>query len=48
MLAVARPLALKHLRTPVAIRTGTAALIGERGVVLEAVGAEAGLDQAQG
>ena len=42
MLAVARPLALKHLRTPLAIRTGTAALIGERGVVLEAVGADGG------
>ena len=42
MLAVARPLALKHLHTPLAIRTGTAALIGERGVVLEAVGADSG------
>jgi membrane protein implicated in regulation of membrane protease activity len=42
MLAVARPLALKHLRTPLAIRTGTEALVGERGVVLETVGAEGG------
>jgi membrane protein implicated in regulation of membrane protease activity len=42
MLAVARPLALRHLRTPLAIRTGTAALIGERGVVLETVGADGG------
>jgi membrane protein implicated in regulation of membrane protease activity len=42
MLAVARPLALRHLHTPAAIRTGTAALIGERGVVLEAVGADSG------
>jgi len=42
MLAVARPLALKHLHTPLAIRTGTAALIGERGVVLEVVGADSG------
>jgi membrane protein implicated in regulation of membrane protease activity len=42
MLAVARPLALKHLRTPQAIRTGTAALVGERGVVLETVRADGG------
>ena len=42
MLAVARPLALRHLHTPVAIRTGTAALIGEQGVVLEAVSADSG------
>ena len=48
MLAVARPLALKHLRTPVAIRTGTAALIGQRGLVLEAVGAESGLVKLRG
>ena len=48
MLAVARPLALKHLRTPVAIRTGTAALIGQRGLVLEAVGAESGLVKLKG
>jgi membrane protein implicated in regulation of membrane protease activity len=37
MLAVVRPIALRHLRTPLAIRTGTAALIGERGLVLEPV-----------
>lgn len=37
MLAVVRPVALRHLRTPLAIRTGTAALIGERGLVLEPV-----------
>jgi membrane protein implicated in regulation of membrane protease activity len=37
MLFVVRPIALSHLRTPYAIRTGVAALIGERGVVLEQV-----------
>ena len=34
--------------SPVAIRTGTAALIGQRGVVLEAVGAESGLVKLKG
>jgi membrane protein implicated in regulation of membrane protease activity len=42
MLAVVRPLALRHLRTPHAIRTGTAALVGQRGVVLETVDGEGG------
>ena len=42
MLAVVRPLALRHLRTPLAIRTGTAALVGERGLVLEPVDGEGG------
>jgi membrane protein implicated in regulation of membrane protease activity len=42
MLFVVRPIALRHLRTPHAIRTGTDALVGERGVVLEAVDAEGG------
>lgn len=37
MLAVVRPLALRHLRTPLAIRTGTDALVGEQAVVLESV-----------
>jgi membrane protein implicated in regulation of membrane protease activity len=32
MLAVVRPVALRHLRTPLAIRTGTAALVGQHGV----------------
>ena len=35
-------MALRHLRTPLAIRTGTAALIGERGLVLEPVDGENG------
>jgi len=42
MLAVVRPVALRHLRTPLAIRTGSAALVGERGLVLEAVDGQTG------
>jgi membrane protein implicated in regulation of membrane protease activity len=42
MLAVVRPLAIRHLRTPRAIRTGTDALVGVRGVVLENVDGEGG------
>lgn len=36
-LALLRPVAKRHLRTPSAIRTGTAALPGTRAVVLERV-----------
>ena len=32
-----RPIAVRHLRTPRALRTGTAALVGARGTVLERV-----------
>jgi membrane protein implicated in regulation of membrane protease activity len=42
MLFVVRPVAFKHLRTPLAIRTGVAALVGERGVVLERVDGQNG------
>jgi membrane protein implicated in regulation of membrane protease activity len=42
MIFVVRPIALNHLRTPRAIRTGVAALIGERGLVLEQVDAQNG------
>lgn len=42
MLAVVRPLALRHLKTPQAIRTGVAALVGAKGVVLERVDAQGG------
>lgn len=42
MLAVVRPTALRHLRQPLAIRTGTDALIGERALVLEPVTASSG------
>jgi membrane protein implicated in regulation of membrane protease activity len=36
-LAVIRPIARAHLRTPRALRTGTAALVGTRAVVVERV-----------
>jgi membrane protein implicated in regulation of membrane protease activity len=39
---VLRPVARKHLRTPPSIRTGTAALVGGRAVVLERVDANGG------
>lgn len=42
MIGVVRPVAIRHLRTPLAIRTGTAALVGERALVLEPVSADAG------
>jgi membrane protein implicated in regulation of membrane protease activity len=42
MLFVVRPIALSHLRTPHQIRTGVAALIGERGVVTERVDGQDG------
>jgi membrane protein implicated in regulation of membrane protease activity len=42
MLFVVRPIALSHLRTPHAIRTGVAALIGESGVVIEQVNSRDG------
>jgi membrane protein implicated in regulation of membrane protease activity len=41
-LAVLRPIATRHLRTPARIRTGTAALVGSRAVVLERVDADGG------
>ena len=37
-----RPVALRHMRTPAQIRTGTAALIGQPAVVLERVDAHGG------
>ena len=42
MLAVVRPVALRHLRTPHALRTGVAALIGERALAIEPVDAHSG------
>ncbi len=36
-IALLRPIAQRHLRTPSAIRTGTAALVGARAVALERV-----------
>jgi membrane protein implicated in regulation of membrane protease activity len=41
-LALIRPIARRHLHTPAAIRTGTAALIGTRAVVLDRVDADSG------
>jgi membrane protein implicated in regulation of membrane protease activity len=41
-LAVLRPVAKRHLRTPGRIRTGTAALVGGRAVVLERVDRDGG------
>jgi membrane protein implicated in regulation of membrane protease activity len=41
-LGVVRPLARRHLRTPGQLRTGTAALIGTRALVLERVDVDRG------
>jgi membrane protein implicated in regulation of membrane protease activity len=41
-IVVLRPIARRHLHVPAKIRTGTAALVGSRAVVLEQVSAEAG------
>lgn len=38
LLGVVRPIAKRHLRTPGTTRTGAAALVGRRGVVVEEVG----------
>jgi membrane protein implicated in regulation of membrane protease activity len=40
--AVVRPIARRHLHTPPLIRTGTAALIGRQGVVLERIANDEG------
>jgi membrane protein implicated in regulation of membrane protease activity len=41
-LAVLRPIARRHLRTPAQIRTGKAALVGSRAVVLDRVDGDGG------
>lgn len=41
-LGVARPFALRHIRQPPMLRTGTAALVGRPAVVLEEVGPHSG------
>jgi membrane protein implicated in regulation of membrane protease activity len=41
-LLVLRPIARRHLRTPARLRTGTAALVGGRAIVLERVDANGG------
>jgi len=43
MLGAVRPIALRHLKTPPAIRTGVSALIGKTGVVVEQVTANSGM-----
>lgn len=42
LLALLRPVAARHLHTPHAIRTGAAALVGARALVLERVDANGG------
>lgn len=42
MLALVRPVALRHLRQPVASRTGVAALVGRQAVTLSPVDAHSG------
>jgi membrane protein implicated in regulation of membrane protease activity len=41
-LLVLRPIALRHVRTPPQIRTGTAALVGKQGIVLERIANDEG------
>ncbi|HYV14606.1 MAG TPA: NfeD family protein [Conexibacter sp.] len=43
MLWVVRPIARAHLRTPSQLRTGTAALVGRRAVVLERIANDEGV-----
>ncbi len=47
-LLVLRPIARRHLHTPAQIRTGTAALIGERAVVIDRVDADGGTVKLKG
>jgi membrane protein implicated in regulation of membrane protease activity len=41
-LVLLRPVAKRHLRTPAKLRTGTAALVGQRALVLERVDVDGG------
>jgi membrane protein implicated in regulation of membrane protease activity len=41
-LALLRPIARRHLRTPAQLRTGSAALVGQRALVLERVDVDGG------
>jgi membrane protein implicated in regulation of membrane protease activity len=41
-IALIRPIAVRHLKTPARLRSGTAALVGSRAVVLERVDADHG------
>ena len=47
-LAVLRPIARRHLRTPPSTRTGTAALLGAKGVVIDRVDAAGGTVKLRG
>ncbi len=47
-LLLLRPVARRHLRTPARIRTGTAALIGERAVVVDRVDVNGGTVKLKG
>src|ERR671917_260556 len=47
-LLLLRPVARRHLHTPAQIRTGTAALIGERAVVIDQVDANGGTVKLKG
>ena len=47
-LLVLRPIARRHLHTPAQIRTGTAALVGERAVVIDRVDADGGTVKLKG
>ena len=47
-LLLLRPIARRHLHTPAQIRTGTAALIGERAVVIDRVDANGGTVKLKG
>ena len=41
-LALVRPIAVRHLKTPARLKSGTAALVGRRAVVLERVDSQTG------
>lgn len=43
MLWVVRPIARAHMRTPARLRTGTAALVGRRAIVLERIANDEGV-----
>jgi membrane protein implicated in regulation of membrane protease activity len=42
-LGIVRPIALQHMKVPPAIRTGAAALVGKRAVVLERIANDEGV-----
>jgi membrane protein implicated in regulation of membrane protease activity len=48
LFGLVRPVARRHLRTPVQLRTGTAALIGKTAMVTERIDADAGAVKLEG